>query len=105
MVRGDLSAAQQAVQACHASIKASRSFLTESAILNSPNLVICTVPNESVLRQMLEDVNRAGILAASFQEEDLNGETTAFATELISGPQRRIFRKLPLMKGGQLAAA
>lgn len=73
--------------------------------MNSPNLVVCTVPNEAALKAMLEDVNRRGILACSFQEDDMGGETTAFATELVSGAQRRVFRKCPLMQGRELQAA
>ncbi len=105
VVREDLTVPQQAVQACHAAIKASRSFLPETAILNSPNLVVCTIRDEESLKEMLEMVHRSGINACSFQEEDLNGETTAFATELISGEKRRVFRKCRLMKGKSLRAA
>ena len=105
VVRADLSYAQRAVQACHASIKASRSFLPETAILNPPNLVVCTVPDERALKALLEDVHRAGIKACSFQEEDMGGETTAFATELISGDQRRVFRKCPLLREDAVKAA
>lgn len=85
------------MQACHAAIKASRSFLPETAILNSPNLVVCTVPNERELIALLEDVVHQGILACAFQEEDLQGQTTAFATALVSGSQRKAFRKCPLL--------
>lgn len=105
VVREDISHAQQAVQACHAAIKASRSFLPEVAIINSPNLVVCTAPDEAALHAVLEDVHRAGIRAALFREEDMNGEATAFATELVTGSQRRVFRKLPLLKGAVLQAA
>lgn len=103
VVREDLSIPQQAVQACHAAIKASRSFLPESAILNPPNLVVCVVPDEQALRTMLEQINRQGIRACSFQEDDMGGQTTAFATELIWGETRRAFRRCPLM-GRQLQA-
>jgi len=78
-------------------MKAARSFLPETAILNSPNLVVCTVPDERALKVMLETVHRAGVLACAFQEEDLGGETTAFATELVSGDKRKLFRKCPLL--------
>ncbi len=104
MVREDISIPQQAVQACHAAMKAARSFLPETAILNSPNLVVCTIRDETALKAMLEDVNRHGILACSFQEEDMGGETTAFATELISGDLRRVFRRCRLLRGEAVAA-
>jgi len=104
-VRADLSVAQQSVQAVHAGIKAGRSFLPETAILNSPNLVVCTVPDECALRFLLEEVHRRGVMACSFQEEDLNGETTAFATELISGEHRKAFRKCPLLHKEVVKAA
>lgn len=104
VVREDLTVPQQAVQACHAAMKAARSFLPETAILNSPNLVVCTVRDEVALKAMLEDIHRAGILACSFQEEDLDGQTTVFATELVSGEKRRAFRKCRLLRG-QLQAA
>ena len=105
VVREDLSIAQQAVQACHAAIKASRSFLPDTAILNSPNLVVCTVPDEAALKALMQEVIDAGIMACSFQEEDLGGETTAFATQLVSGKQRRVFRKCPLLHKGMKMAA
>lgn len=86
-------------------MKASRSFLPDTAILNSPNLVVCTVPNEAALKDMLETVHRAGIKACSFQEDDLGGETTAFATELVSGEARKVFRKCRLLRGVEAIAA
>jgi hypothetical protein len=104
IVRADLSFPQQAVQAIHAAMKASRSFLPDLCIVNSPNLVVCTVPDEAALKAFLETVHRAGIRASSFQEEDLDGQTTAFATELIAGEQRRVFRKCQLRRGEALAA-
>ncbi len=105
MVRSDLSPAQQAVQACHAAIKASRSFLPETAILNPPNLVVCTIADEPSLKAFLEEVNLAGLRACSFQEDDLGGQTTAMATELVSGERRKIFRKLRLLQGAVAKAA
>jgi hypothetical protein len=63
------------------------------------------VPDEPALKALLERVHRLGIRAQSFQEEDLGGETTAFATELISGDKRLAFRQLRLLKGRSLQAA
>jgi len=86
-------------------MKAARSFLPETAILNSPNLVVCTVPNEAALKAMLESVCRAGVLACAFQEADLGNEATAFATELVSGEKRKLFRKCPLLHRKMVAMA
>lgn len=86
-------------------MKAARSFLPETAILNSPNLVVCTIPDEAALKAMLETVHRAGVRACSFQEDDLDGATTAFATELVSGEARKVFRKCRLLRGEMAAVA
>lgn len=97
VVRSDLTVAQQAVQATHAAIKASRSFLPESAIENSPNLVIVNIGSEKELLSLGEELVKLGIRFCLFQEEDLGKENTALATELISGAARRVFRKYKLL--------
>jgi hypothetical protein len=104
VVREDLSIPQQAVQACHASIKASRSFLPLEAITHSPNLVVCVVADQAALVRFLAEVRASGIRCAEFHEEDLGGEMTAFATELVQGELRRVFRKCRLLRGLSMAA-
>ncbi len=59
--------------------------------------MVCNIADEDSLIAFLREVRRSGVQCADFQEEDLGGQTTAFATELVSGPQRRIFRKLKLL--------
>jgi hypothetical protein len=54
---------------------------------------------------MLKTARAAGIRCSEFWEEDLDNEMTAFATELVSGEQRRVFRKQKLLRGLSLAAA
>lgn len=104
MVRSDLTIPQQTVQACHAAIKAARDFPL-SVDHPHPNLVVCSVPDEASLLQFCAEVRAAGVRCADFQEEDLDNETTAFATETVSGAQRRIFRKCRLLSTPVACAA
>ena len=102
VVREDLPFPAQCVQSAHAAISAARHFPPDSP---HPNLVVCTTPNEASLRLACDAARTAGIRCHEFEEEDLGGETTAFATEQVAGPARRVFRKLPLLTGPVAVAA
>jgi hypothetical protein len=62
------------------------------------SFVVCAVPDEAALRQAAAVCSLNGIRQYLFIEPDLDNQATAFATEPISGDQRRAFRKLPLWK-------
>lgn len=59
---------------------------------------MCSVPDEIALRQAAALSSLSGIRQYLFIESDLDNQATAFATEPISGEQRRAFRKFPLWK-------
>lgn len=59
---------------------------------------MCSVPDEAALRQAAAACSLNGIRQYLFIESDLDNQATAFATEPISGEQRRAFRKFPLWK-------
>lgn len=59
---------------------------------------MCSVPDEDALRRAAAACSLNGIRQYLFQESDLDDQATAFATEPISGEQRRVFRKFPLWK-------
>jgi len=94
-VRCDLSPSQVCVQATHAAIETAR-FL--SPTLDHPHVIIAGAENEEKLQKCLKQIEFQGIICKPFFESDLNGELTAFATELISADKKQIFRKFQLLK-------
>jgi hypothetical protein len=97
LVRTDIPFAYQAVQAAHAAIEAARHFLKPND--DHPHLVLLGVANEERLQCAATYIQQAGINLQHFYEEDLGGELTAIATELVSGRARRIFRPFNLLQG------
>lgn len=102
VVRNDISPAQKAVQASHAAILAARTFLDKleqyGPFEESPNLVICTVENDDILNEEFFRVLNCDISCVMFHEADMDNQTTAFATRLVSGDERKVFSKLKLLK-------
>jgi hypothetical protein len=98
LIRRDLSAPQQIVQACHACLEASRAFLTPEA--EHPHLVVCGVRDERSLGRCLDRLRRAGVRFHAFFESDLDNQLTAAATEPLRGAQRRVFRAYHLLTDG-----
>lgn len=96
-MRQDLSSAQQAVQACHAVVEATREFLTPG--MAHPYMVLCGVKNEAELAREWERLKAYGVRVAAFHEPDRNGELTAVATEPLSGEARRPMRRYKLLCG------
>ena len=96
-VRADLPLAQQAVQAVHASIQASRVFLKPED--QHPNLVLLSVANERELLEARDKANSYGIFATTFYEEDIGDQPTAVATEPVAGKRRNAFRHYKLFDG------
>jgi hypothetical protein len=90
----DLPASQQAVQACHASIEAAR-FIDSNE--THPHLVLCGISSESQLENAMCKAQAAGIRCFPFNEPDIGGQLTAFATEPLSEETRRHFRRYNLL--------
>lgn len=95
-MRKDLTPSQQAVQACHTCIDVARTFFPHYEGI--PFLVLCGLRNEKQLIDALERIKSFGIKCKEFHEPDLGDQVTAFATELVSGDKRRLFRKYQLLK-------
>ena len=95
LVRRDLVAPQQLVQACHACLEASRTFLSSDS--EHPHLVVCGVRDERRLGHCLDRLRRAGVRFRAFFEPDLANQLTAAATEPLRGAQRRVFRDYRLL--------
>ncbi len=91
----DLSPAQKAVQACHASIAAGRDLVR----CDEPYLVLVTIPTQHDLVALSVRLTKTGIAHRVFREEDLGGRPTALATEPIVQGQRKHLRELPLYRG------
>lgn len=96
IVRQDLSRSQQAVQAIHAAVEATRRGLIPSGI-EHPSLVLCGEPNEDILGQLSDQLKQLGIRHIPFREPDRNDELTALATEPLTKAQRRRLRNLSLL--------
>lgn len=103
LVRKDLSPSQQAVQAAHAAIEATRHFLTPDA--EHPHLVLCGIASEVQLSNALARAQACGICCKPFFESDLDGQLTAFATEPLSGIARNHFRRYNLLQVRALEGA
>lgn len=99
LVRRDLSYSQQAVQAIHASIEATRHSLITAEEVH-PHVVLCGVKNTQKLFGISQKLDRAGIRYRAFFEPDLNNEITALATEPISGDHRQLFNNVQCLKLG-----
>lgn len=95
VVRGDLSAAQQAVQACHAL----REFVSHYPDVDkkwhkeSNTLVLLSVSDEKALNKLVKKAFRRNISVALFREPDINDSLTAVA---IPPDGYRLCRRLPL---------
>jgi peptidyl-tRNA hydrolase len=97
VVRGDLSKAQQAVQAAHAA----RQFVEDYPALerewfhNSNTLALLTVPDEKALLRLLEKAEDRGTRVSLFREPDIHNQLTAICIE--PGPTaRKLCGGLPL---------
>jgi hypothetical protein len=88
------------VQAAHASIDASRLFL--SAEQSHPHLVVCAVSGERDLLAAADRLERAGIRFTIFREPDRNDEATAIATEPLCGERRRALARYPCLTRADL---
>lgn len=62
----------------------------------TPSVVICQVASEQELFEAELLANCNNISTKMFYEPDLGSIATAFATEVVSSSQRRLFRNYPL---------
>lgn len=56
------------------------------------------VPDEFSLQLAARNLNKHGIAYRAFAEPDLDGQTTALATEPLRGDARKHFRKYRLLE-------
>lgn len=100
-VRKDLSFPQIIVQTAHVTLELARSGFCSTS---HPHLVVLEVDNENELLKIPEMLHNLGIRYTPFIEPDRNFETTAIATEPISGEKRKHFREFKLLKGNSNAS-
>ncbi len=93
LVRTDIPLAQQVVQVGHACLEAGRRFDWPELPCN---LVVLGVATQADLQIIVERVALAGVRLALFHEPDDDLGLTAACTAPLTGPIRRILRRLPL---------
>lgn len=75
--------------------------LVPADLNDTPNVVLCVVPDATSLRQEAEKLHVHGVRFKLFTEPDIPAplpQETALATEPIYGAARRVFRHLKTMK-------
>ena len=92
-VRTDMTAAQQIVQAAHATYEAGWKFDKPEHPLH---LILFGVRNEAELLKASERIGINGVDHCMFYEPDYDTGYTAIATEPLYGEQRAIMRKYDL---------
>lgn len=94
-VRKDLTHSQQVVQASHACIEASRTYLELDS--EHPHLVVFGVKNLNKLKKCIEHLKQVVIEYKEFLEPDIGNELTAVATVPLSGEIRQHLAKYCLL--------
>jgi hypothetical protein len=94
-VRKDLSPSQQAVQAIHAALEASKQL--SLSWNDHPHLALCGVNSLLQLQQAAAKLSDAGIQFTLWHEPDRGNEPTALATTILTGEVRRYLRKFQLL--------
>lgn len=95
VVRSDLPAGQQAVQACHVL----REFIehypdTDREWFEESNtLVLLNAPDEVALTKLFDKARHRGVQAVTFREPDLDDSVTSIA---LAPAGHRLCRRLPL---------
>lgn len=92
-IRSDLPVAQQIVQAAHATFEVG----TKLDDRPTPNFVLIGVDDEPSLHAIQTYLIDKGINCNMFFEPDIN-QHTALASQIVSGNQRRVFKKYDLYK-------
>ncbi len=97
IVRQDLPRPIQAVQACHATLAATNTFIGSEPITH-PHLVLCAVDDESALRAAFNRLKDQGVPCCAYMEDDLGNQMTAVATAPLKGEARRPLRGFRLLR-------
>jgi hypothetical protein len=90
------------VQACHASVEASRRFLTLDT--RHPHLVLCAVSSETRLLAAADFLFQRGLRFFLFREPDRSDEATALATEPVRDERRRLLDRFRCLRRADLTA-
>lgn len=93
VVRTDLTIPQQAVQASHAALEASR----DNHIPKDLHLILCAAKDEKALFKAFHRLSRSNIHFHLFYEPDFGNELTAIASDVVY--DRRPFKHLKLLRG------
>lgn len=93
-VRKDLSGPQITVQACHAVLEAEKTHPYEG---EHPHLIVFGIDNEIKLTNIYNKI-KDQVKCFAFYEPDIGNQLTAFATEIVAGEQRNLFKKYQLLK-------
>lgn len=103
LVRADISAEQQMVQACHAALEAGFAY---DAPQRTSSLIVCTVPDRDALLQAQERLNRYAIANTLFFEPSWSMGFSALATEpIIERKKRFVLQRYPLFRAEPSQAA
>jgi len=106
-VRQDMCAEQVTVQTAHATFSAGHHISRDiqgNAKRQRPfnpantHFVLIGVPDLMALYQARGIAEVAGISTHAFEEEDMNGEMTAFTTGIVTQENRHVFKQFQLLK-------
>lgn len=94
LVRTDIPAAQQMVQAAHAAAETGRAnYRSEHGIAS---LIVLAVPDKDALHRALRQLRGKGIACELFHEPDFGIGDSALATQPLPDAQRKHLRGWPL---------
>lgn len=94
-VRKDLDYSQVVVQACHATLEATRKFIKDA----SRYKIVCLgIKSLSKLEKVMEELEQHQLGYIVFSEPDLSWEKTALATEPLTDKQRVVFSRYKLLQ-------
>jgi len=94
-VRKDLPYSQVVVQACHATLEATRKFIKDEARYK---IVCLGIRNEAKLEKVIGELEQHKFGYIVFSEPDLAWEKTAIATEPLTASQRVVFARYKLLQ-------
>lgn len=97
VVRKNLPLEQQLVQSCHASIEASRHYLSKAE--EHPSVIVLVVKSEEKLKQIIQKLSQIQIRFQEFKEPDMGNSLTAIATCPLYNDERNFFKKFQLFRG------
>jgi len=94
-VRKDLDYSQIVVQACHATLEATRGFIKDA----SRYKIVCLgVRNAAKLEKVIEELEQHKFGYVVFSEPALGWEKTAIATEPLTDKQKVVFSRYKLLQ-------